>query len=635
MTASLYPIDGGGKGRGSIVVDGRQLRDVSHDVLAAVLEHNDPPELYMRGGQLVRVRSDEKGRPIVDMLSESQLRHRVSQCCDTVKLTQHGTRDIAPPREVIQNILAAGTWPVPPLEAVTENPTLRPDGTIHAEAGYDVATRLLHLPARGLEVPGIAPIPATGDVVDAVDLLDELLGEFPFAGAADRANCIAALLTPIVRPVIDEPVPLALLDAPEAGSGKGLIAKVIAAVATGRRFPMEPMPIYEDEVRKAITGLLMRGSTIIILDNVDDAIRSPSLAAALTADFWSDRVLGASDIREFPNRATWIATGNNISVGGDLARRCYRIRLDAHMAKPYLRTGFKHEDLLGWTFEHRGELLAALLTLCRSWWAEGQPVTKPPLMLGGFGAWTRLMANILGHADITGFLDNQLEFLETGDTEASEWAAFFIAWRAHFGDSGITVADLTRELEADPQFRAAAPGTISADIGKPSLNRTIGNSLRTRASKRIGNAGFHIEKVGEDRNGLVRWQLHTDRPTEIAIQTALGMTGTTPQTPRNALDLDGTDPADPAPQPPETPTAESQTPRETPDSAPDSAPLTPTEQGQTPDRGVRGVFPLPTHVRGRGGAGPEPTPQTPQTPRGDTEPPEWTDEELLGGPSDA
>jgi hypothetical protein len=42
------------------------------------------------------------------------------------------------------------------------------------------------------------------------------------------------LLTPIIRQTTDEPVPMALIDAPLAGTGKGLLGEVTALIATGR-----------------------------------------------------------------------------------------------------------------------------------------------------------------------------------------------------------------------------------------------------------------------------------------------------------------------------------------------------------------------------------------------------------------
>lgn len=512
MTAShLTSIPGGGQKPGQINIDGRPLRDITAELLKAVYDNNDPPELFARAGMLVRARTDENGRPIVDTVTDPLLRHRISQVCDTVRfLAQGGIKHVPPPREVVADLLARGTWSVPPLEAVTEIPTLRPDGTVHAAPGYDPTTRLLHIPARGLQVPDVAQIPATMDLVEAVELLEDLTGDFPFDTDADRANAYAALLTPILRPAIDGHIPLALMDAPAPGTGKGLLASIVATIATGRPAAMKPMPVHEEEIRKMITSTLLDGSTIVVLDNVDDAIGSPSLASVLTADTWADRILGASEIRQLPNRATWIATGNNLRVAGDLARRCYRIRLDTHDAKPYMRTGFKHENLVSWTLRHRGPLLAALLTLARAWWADNQPPpAATPVILGGFTEWAQTIGGILHHAGVTGFLDNQLDFLETGDTDAVEWAAFLTAWRELKNGAAVTSADLAIMLEHDAILRDATPGILTDHIGKPTLNRKLGSLLRSRAGRHYGDHQLHLEIVGRTRTGVTLWRVLT------------------------------------------------------------------------------------------------------------------------------
>jgi hypothetical protein len=56
----------------------------------------------------------------------------------------------------------------------------------------------------------------------------------------------------------------------------------------------------------------------------------------------------------------WVGTGNNVRVGADLRRRCYWIRLDAEVARPWERSGFRHPNLRQWTRERRGQLVDAL-----------------------------------------------------------------------------------------------------------------------------------------------------------------------------------------------------------------------------------------------------------------------------------
>jgi len=57
-------------------------------------------------------------------------------------------------------------------------------------------------------------------------LLDELLIDFPFADEASRANALALLLLPYVRPLIVGPTPLHLITAPTQGTGKDLLAQL-------------------------------------------------------------------------------------------------------------------------------------------------------------------------------------------------------------------------------------------------------------------------------------------------------------------------------------------------------------------------------------------------------------------------
>ena len=65
-------------------------------------------------------------------------------------------------------------------------------------------------------------------------------------------------------------------------------------------------------------------------------------------------------------------TGNNIGAEGDLASRSLHIRLDVDRADPENRE-FKHPDPVGWTENHRGEILAALYTILL-----GNPQLKEP-----------------------------------------------------------------------------------------------------------------------------------------------------------------------------------------------------------------------------------------------------------------
>ena len=160
--------------------------------------------------------------------------------------------------------------------------------------------------------------------------------------------------------MIAGPIPLALLDKPGAGTGASLLADVVSLIATGREGAMMSAPREDEEWRKQITSLLLEGAAFVLIDNVVGRLRSAALSRVLTCTTWKDRLLGKNVSIEVAQRAVWAATGNNIRIGGDLARRSYWIRMDAGMARPYLRdeSKFRH-PLPAWAIEHRGELLTA------------------------------------------------------------------------------------------------------------------------------------------------------------------------------------------------------------------------------------------------------------------------------------
>jgi len=189
-------------------------------------------------------------------------------------------------------------------------------------------------------------------------------------------------------------------------------------------------PRDDEGWRKEITSLLMRGSSLVVIDNVVGRLYAPSLAAAITARTWEDRLLGRSAMVSVPQRAVWVATGNNIQLGGDLPRRCYWIRLDAHRARPWQRhpATFRHPQLSPWVRAERGRILAAILTLARAWVVADRPSPAHPPRLGGFEEWANVVGGLLTIPPVDGFLGNLDALYEQADCERPQWEAFFQRW---------------------------------------------------------------------------------------------------------------------------------------------------------------------------------------------------------------
>ena len=128
-------------------------------------------------------------------------------------------RYIDPPRAVVEKLLAKGTWPrLPHVVGVVTVPTLRPDGTVLSQSGYDPATKLWCAPAGDLGLPSVRDTREAAEA--ALALFKDLLSEFPFVTDLDRAVALAALMTPVLRGACDV-TPLLLILATTPGSGNG------------------------------------------------------------------------------------------------------------------------------------------------------------------------------------------------------------------------------------------------------------------------------------------------------------------------------------------------------------------------------------------------------------------------------
>ena len=496
-----------------IVTTGHRLRDNVEASLSALCQVNDPPTIFVRSGELVHVATDELGRNSIRSIQPNYLRGRLERAADYFCERKQNLIPIAPPMAIVNDILSlpAADWQFPPLRALTEVPILRPDGTVLTKSGYDAAMKAVFLPGNTLRVPTIPEHPSMKDAKAALSLVDEVLGEFPFAAEASRANTIALLLTAVVRLAIEGRVPLGLIDAPQAGTGKSLLTTVIAVIATGGEAVVMSAPQDEEEWRKAITANLSAGTPIIIYDNLYSVLHSASLSRVLTASQWNDRILGSSRTITLPQLVTWIATGNNIRLGGDLPRRCYWIRLDAQMSRSWTRGQFRHPDLVGWVKKHRGQLLAALLTIARAWYAAGKPPAVIP-RIGGFEEWSTTVGGILAFAGVKGFLGNVVELYEQADDSTPQWEGFLSALCDVFAGTSFTVAELVqprslnRLKEHLPEELAAAWGNNEAP--STSFKVKLGKALRKRVGTRYGTEGLHLVRDGaESRGGCVRWRV--------------------------------------------------------------------------------------------------------------------------------
>lgn len=303
-----------------IIVTNRQLPDITADAIAALRNFNAPPTIFMRGGEKVRVQKGCDGRVHIEQMTPDRLKSLLGHSAKWVKVLAGGAvRNVFPNDAVVKDVLVTEWNDFPEIKGIIELPMLRPDGSLLTEAGYDEATGLFLASPPGLVIPQVSDHPTEAEATKARNLLETAIREFPFQDQASRANALALVLSMALRPSIEGLIPMAIITAPRAGSGKSFLVHLASTIASGREAPVSSPPSLrkDDEFRKRVTAAFLADEHLIVLDNVEGRVHSPELDRALSNARWSDRRLGESKNVDLDQHAVWAMTGNNIQLGGD------------------------------------------------------------------------------------------------------------------------------------------------------------------------------------------------------------------------------------------------------------------------------------------------------------------------------
>lgn len=262
-------------GRPQIQGNERQLRDIRGDALAALYGANQPRRLFQRAGGIARIAFVQQEQasvlPRVQQLDPDSLRGELTNVADwfTLKHGKQGdyvTSDL-PPLSIARDILSQPSLDLPPLYGVVTCPTFAADGSLVVADGYHATSGLWH--HRTLtDLAPVAEAPDEAAIAAARSALLDILADFPFIDDASRANAVALILLPFMRPLIVGPTPLHAVDAPSPATGKDLLVKSALLPALGHEVGATTTAKDPDEWRKKITSALLADSPAILWGNV-------------------------------------------------------------------------------------------------------------------------------------------------------------------------------------------------------------------------------------------------------------------------------------------------------------------------------------------------------------------------------
>jgi putative DNA primase/helicase len=292
--------------------------------------------------------------------------------------------EIDPPAKVALSLLVKGEWQFPRVAGVITVPTLRPDGTILDQPGYDPATQLWYAADSDFKMPPVSEKPTREEALAALDLLEGLLKEFPFISEADRSVALAAMLTAILRGAFDV-APMFLIIAPSPGSGKSFLINLISNMVRGQDCPVITNCKSIEEMEKRLGALVLEGAPMINLDNCSEDIGGDLLCQITEQRIIRIRILGKSEAPQCEWRGVMCATGNNVRLVGDMTRRGLICNIDSQLEQPEQRE-FKFQPIEQ-VLSNRGAYIAAALTIVRAYIAAGCPDNCGPL--ASYGPWSK------------------------------------------------------------------------------------------------------------------------------------------------------------------------------------------------------------------------------------------------------
>lgn len=304
--------------------------------------------------------------------------------------------------------------------------------------------RLLDTPGYHKDVKVFVDIPKEYDpdlpFERALEVIEDLLHDFPFESPSDKTNAISFVITAIMRDTIQGPTPLFRFEAPSPGTGKSLLCRALCEIVTPH--PAEcSMPDEEEELRKRLTSTFMTSPSVIMFDNVGN-LESEILMMALSEDIWGDRLLGQNRNVKLPIRNLWTATLNNPTMTKEVFRRSVRVRLNAKAENPEERplTSFTHYPLIPYVRQNRGLFVSAFIALAKMGVGYAASVAPP---MGTYESWVAACHPILEACGYEGYLANRADDRRmSGDSRQEAFEDFMAVWIDRFGTSEVPLSEL-------------------------------------------------------------------------------------------------------------------------------------------------------------------------------------------------
>ena len=319
--------------------DNRLLSAFASD-LGEILKDHD---IYQRGGVAMIVNDERDGLEPITPAMLRTLAERNLVCYRITDVAEGRTAKFLKTMSIdaAQGVLSAKQFlshlPKVNRIATTRLPIMRANGAIELlPNGYDAQSMTLTLSQCEYD--------ETLSVKEAIERIDDLLSEFPFADAGrSKAVAIAAMVGLYAALLVDRKTlrPVFIYLANAEGAGKTLLA-ICAITPTHGEAKIDSKLEDQTETKKELLAAVIEARPYILFDNFKGHLNSPALEGFTTSTRFSGRILGVSKMFVGDNDMTVLVTGNGMSITPDMRRRSLpvELRMEAERAEDRV---FRHE----------------------------------------------------------------------------------------------------------------------------------------------------------------------------------------------------------------------------------------------------------------------------------------------------
>ncbi len=371
----------------SVRVEDGRLHETIDDIISALADQADPA-IFKDGESLIRL-VDRHGRKEALAFTPHALASELTRIIRFRQVGQNsqGVETLKPKSctaELARMVIERGDWPgVPEMNGIMNCQTIRPDGSLIVNAGYDRESGFY------IDRPGIHPYPIGKQKTTASDNLDELrrlFSEYPFLTPADESALLAMLVTSIIRPALYK-CPAFAATAPTPGTGKTHLCEAVMLISAGVIPPILPLSKDPMEAEKVFSAALQSRMPILFCDNIKTVINWPFLQGVLTSNRAALRVFGTTRLVSLPTNSTFIFNGNNLRISDDNVRRFLMVNLDAGCERPEQRE-FKR-DIHGLITRNRDTYIRYALSIIAAYVDAGFPSVDAAG--SGFPEWDKMV----------------------------------------------------------------------------------------------------------------------------------------------------------------------------------------------------------------------------------------------------